>query len=88
MSDLWGYAPRKCENDFCPMNCDRCRKADYGTMDDLFESVGFFGTDEQKQKILTVAKDSRFSDDDLAMAIWMCSSAEYEDICAEVEFLW
>ena len=28
MSDLWKYDPDICDGDFCPMDCDRCPKAD------------------------------------------------------------
>lgn len=23
----WAYKPEKCDGDFCPQDCDRCRKA-------------------------------------------------------------
>ena len=28
MSDLYLYNPDICDGDFCPMDCDRCPKAD------------------------------------------------------------
>ena len=28
MSDLWSYRPEKCDGDYCPMDCDKCYKAD------------------------------------------------------------
>lgn len=29
MTDLWAYEPWKCDNDYCPMDCGRCSKAEY-----------------------------------------------------------
>ena len=28
MSDLWCYEPKKCDYDHCPMDCEKCRKAE------------------------------------------------------------
>jgi len=28
MSDLWAYDPEKCDGDYCPLDCDKCRKAE------------------------------------------------------------
>lgn len=28
MSDLWLYTPEICDGDYCPLDCDRCYKAD------------------------------------------------------------
>lgn len=26
--ELWAYDPDRCDGDYCPMNCDICRKAE------------------------------------------------------------
>ena len=26
MNDLWAYDPNRCDGDWCPMNCQWCRK--------------------------------------------------------------
>ena len=28
MSDLWLYTPEICDGDYCPLDCDKCYKAD------------------------------------------------------------
>ena len=28
MSDLYAYTPEICDGDYCPQDCDRCRKRD------------------------------------------------------------
>lgn len=89
MSDLWAYAAEKCDNDYCPYDCDRCGKAEKYSfregIEDVLENSWFHGDDEQRQKILNISEDERFSADDVVTAIWMCSSAEYTDVYSEVE---
>lgn len=28
MKNVWAYNPEVCDGDFCPMDCDHCRKLD------------------------------------------------------------
>ena len=31
---MWCYEPKKCDGDYCPCDCDRCRKAGILTDED------------------------------------------------------
>lgn len=28
MKNVWAYDPEKCDGDYCPLDCDKCAKAD------------------------------------------------------------